>query len=288
MYIDFSNYPLSKIFYGGSEKKIGIIINNDKYMLKFQKNTPFGKRFNHISEYLGSHIFELLGFNVHTTLLGTYKGNNVVACKDFVCDGAQFVPFNEVGESSLEVNKEIYQYSYDDIIELLENNKKITNVEETISVFFDMYIVDAFIGNFDRHGANWGFLKKNNKYTLAPVFDNGSTFFPQMTNEDEMKYVINNEDEINKRVYNFPVSQIKLHNKKSSYFEVISSLEYSECNKALERIYNKININEIISLVEELNITEVHKEFYKVMLNARYEKIIKYSYIKLMEKKNGK
>lgn len=288
MYIDFSNYPLSKIFYGGSEKKIGIMINNDKYMLKFQKNTPFGKRFNHISEYLGSHIFELLGFNVHTTLLGTYKGNNVVACKDFVCDGAQFVPFNEVGESSLEVNKEIYQYSYDDIIELLEKNKKITNVEETISVFFDMYIVDAFIGNFDRHGANWGFLKKNNKYTLAPVFDNGSTLFPQMTNEDEMKYVINNEDEINKRVYNFPASQIKLHNKKSSYFEVISSLEYSECNKALERIYNKININEVISLVEELNITEVHKEFYKVMLKARYEKIIKYSYIKLMEKRNGK
>ena len=85
-----------------------------------------------------------------------------------------------------------------------------------------MYIVDALLGNFDRHGANWGFLKKNNKYSLAPIFDNGSSLFPQMIDENEMKLIISNEDEINKRVYTFPTSQIKLHNKKSSYFEVIS------------------------------------------------------------------
>ena len=27
-----------------------------------------------------------------------------------------------------------------------------------------MYIIDALIGNFDRHGNNWGFIKSNNKY----------------------------------------------------------------------------------------------------------------------------
>ena len=36
MYIDFTNYPLSDVYYGGSEKKLGIIINGEKYMLKFQ------------------------------------------------------------------------------------------------------------------------------------------------------------------------------------------------------------------------------------------------------------
>lgn len=74
-------------------------------MLKFQKNTPFGKRFNHISEYLSSHIFELLGFNTHKTFLGNYRGNEIVVCKDFITEGIQFVPFNDVGESSIEVNK---------------------------------------------------------------------------------------------------------------------------------------------------------------------------------------
>lgn len=53
-----------------------------------------------------------------------------------------------------------------------------------------MYIVDALLGNFDRHGANWGFLKKNNKYSLAPIFNNGSSLFPQMIDENEMKLII--------------------------------------------------------------------------------------------------
>lgn len=151
---------------------------------------------------------------------------------------------------------------------------------------FLIYIVDALIGNFDRHGANWGFLKKNNKYKLAPVFDNGSSLYPQMINEDEMKMIINNEEEIDKRVYTFPTSQIKLHNNKSSYFEVISSLEFNECNKALKRIYKLIDMDKINLLIDELNLSDIHKEFYKVMLKARYDKIIKYSYEKLMESEN--
>jgi len=73
-----------------------------------------------------------------------------------------------------------------DIIELLKINKKITNVSEMISSFFEVYIVDAFLGNFGRHGNNWGFLKKDNKYRLAPIFDNGSCLFPNLVNEDEL------------------------------------------------------------------------------------------------------
>lgn len=281
MYFDFSNYPLSNIRYGGSERKLGILINGEPYMLKFQKITQFGKRNNHLSEYLGSHIFELLGFNVHQTYLGSYKNEAVVACKDFVCSGYEFVPFNDVGESTIETDKEKYQYSYNDIILLLEKNKKITSIEETVSIFFDMFIVDALIGNFDRHGANWGFLKKDNKYSLAPIFDNGSSLFPQLVNEDEMKLILSDEDELNERVYKFPTSQIKLNDKKSSYFEVISSLKFNEINKFLLNIYPKINLKKINSLIDSLNISNIHKQFYKRMIEERFNKIIKYSYEKL-------
>lgn len=121
---------------------------------------------------------------------------------------------------------------------------------------------------------------------MAPIFDNGSSLFPQIINEDEMRIIINDEKEINERVYKFPTSQIKLHNKKSSYFEVISSLEFDECNKALKHIYKLIDMNKIYQLIDDLNISDIHKQFYKVMLKARYEKIIKYSYEKLMESEN--
>ena len=47
--------------------------------------------------------------------------------------------------------------------------------------------MDALLGNFDRHGANWGFIKEDNKYTIAPIFDNGSCLFPNLVDEEEMK-----------------------------------------------------------------------------------------------------
>ena len=281
MYYDFSNFRLSNIRYGGSERKLGILINDEPYMLKFQKVTRFSKRNNHLSEFLGSHIFEILGFDVHETYLGAYKGEAVVACKDFVTNGYEFVPFNDVGESTIETDKEKYQYTYEDIISLLKKNQKITNIDETISIFFEMYIVDALIGNFDRHGANWGFLKKDNKYKLAPIFDNGSCLFPQLVNEDEIKFILNDQKEINERIFRFPTSQIKLGEGKSSYFEVISSLKFEECNKALVKIYSKVDLNKINDLIDSLNITKVHKDFYKLMIEERFNKIIKYSYDKL-------
>ena len=283
-YYNFDGFRESGKAYGGSERKKGIVINGSYYMLKFQKKTPFGFRYNTISEYIGSHVYHLLGIDSQDTYLGTFHGEEVVACKDFVDKGFQFVPFNDIGESTIDEDKERYQYSYEDITELLTLNKKLTNVEETISSFFDIYIVDALLGNFDRHGGNWGFLKKNNTYTLAPVFDNGSCLYPNMINEDEMKYVISDEKEINRRIFKFPTSQILLDGKKSSYYEVISSLKYDEINKALERVYPRINIQEINILIEEIpSISTLHKQFYKLMIKERYEKIIVSSISRLKE-----
>ena len=283
--IDYTNNKLSGIAYGGSEKKVGIMIYNSPYMLKFQKKTPFGTRYNTISEYLGSHIYQMLGFNCQDTVLGIYNGENVVACKDFVVDGYQFVPFNDVGESTIEEDKEQYQYSYEDIVELLIANKKLTNVEETISLFFEMYIVDALLGNFDRHGGNWGFLKKDNKYCAAPVFDNGSCLFPNLADENEMLKIMDDEEQINLRVYKFPTSQIKLSGNKSSYFEVISSLQFEEMNKALLKIYPIINLDKIYKLIDDIDIiNDTHKKFYKTMIGNRHKKIIKYSYEKLVKR----
>ena len=40
--MDFSHYPLSGKMYGGSEKKIGILIDNERYIVKFQKDSMTG------------------------------------------------------------------------------------------------------------------------------------------------------------------------------------------------------------------------------------------------------
>lgn len=277
--IDFSEYKLNGKYYGGSERKEGISIDGEDYMIKFQKQTAFGKRNNHISEFLGSHIFEICGLEAHKTYLGYRAGEEVVACKDFIVQGRQFVPFNDVGESTLDQDKEAYQYDYEDIMQMLRDNSKLTNVQETISMFWRIYIVDALLGNFDRHGANWGFIKENNRYTLAPVFDNGSCFFPNLADEAEMKEIMESEEETDKRIYRFPTSQVKLNGKKSSYFEVIHSLQFEECNDALRYIMSQLDMTEVEKLIEETPlISEIQKAFYKHILMARYNKILLSSY----------
>ena len=103
-------------------------------------------RFNHVSEYLGSHIFCLLGIETQETFPGIYKDENVVVIQNFLGEDEIFAPFNSMGDSSLEQDKEKYQYSYEDIIEMLQDNVKFTDVHQTIDMFWDMFIVDAVLG----------------------------------------------------------------------------------------------------------------------------------------------
>ena len=280
--MDYSKYPDGGRFYSGAERKKSIIINGNAYLVKFQKNSREGLRFNHVSEFLGSHIFSMLGIETQETQLGLYSGENVVLIKDFLDEDEVFVPFNGVGDSSLEQDKEKYQYSYEDIIEMLNDNVKLTNVEQTIELFWDMFIVDALIANFDRHGSNWGFIKKYNKYRLSPIFDNGSSLFSQLNNDEKIKAVLNEQKEINQRIYKFPTSQIKYQGKKSSYYEIISSLAFEECNKALIRITERVDLNKINKLIDSIEcISDVRREFYKTILKQRFEKILLESYNKL-------
>lgn len=280
--MDYSQYPKNQKFYSGSEEKIGISIGSTDYILKFQKPSETGLLNNTICEYIGCHVFQMLGMNVQRTFLGTYEGRNVVALEDFITAGQQFVPFNEVGDSSLEHDRETYQYSYADVMRMLQENTKLTKIPETINQFWRIYIIDALLGNFDRHGANWGFIKESNRYTLAPVFDNGSCLFPRIHTDEACLEILRDEHEVNKRVFLFPTSQIKLDNMKSSYFEVIHSLQFPECNTALLDIVCKMDMQRIAIFIDSIEqISEIQKRFYRTILQVRFEKILEASYKKL-------
>ncbi|MEA4860209.1 MAG: HipA domain-containing protein [Sphaerochaeta sp.] len=280
--MDYSHYPKNQKYYSGSEEKIGITIGSTDYILKFQKPSETGLLNNTICEYIGCHVFQMLGMNVQKTFLGTYEGRNVVALQDFIMVGQQFVPFNEVGDSSLEHDRETYQYSYADVMRMLQENTKLTKIPETINQFWRIYIIDALLGNFDRHGANWGFIKESNRYTLAPVFDNGSCLFPRIHTDEACLDILRDEHEVSKRVFHFPTSQIKLDNVKSSYFEVIHSLQFPECNAALLDIVGKMDMQRIAIFIDSIEqISEIQKRFYRTILQVRFEKILEASYKKL-------
>ena len=136
---------------------------------------------------------------------------------------------------------------------------------------------------FDRHNGNWGFLINENleKIDIAPIYDCASCLYPQLTDE-RISQIINIEEEMEARVFVFPTSALKINGKKINYFEYINSLEDENCNKALIEIFEKINIEEINKIIEQTPfISDIRKEFYKKIINMRYEKILKNSYEKL-------
>lgn len=296
--IDFTNLPTKKKTYAGANgSKISVIYNGEQYMLKFPANAPKNKELSYangcISEYIGCHIFESIGIDVQKTLLGTYRKNGkekiVVACKDFTKSGVVLQDFASLKNTIIDSEHNGYGTELSDIMKAIEEQQAV-NPTALKEWFWNVFIVDALIGNWDRHNGNWGFLYNVDKdeMTVAPVFDCGSCLYPQ-ADEEIMKAALENKAEQDLRIFSIPLSGIKIDNSKINYFDFISSLKNKDCNRALKRILPRINMTEINRIIDETPyITDLQKTFYKTMLAQRKEKILDFSYGKLRKLEKNK
>jgi len=144
-------------------------------------------------------------------------------------------------------------------------------------------MVEQVVVNFDRHNGNWGFLvnEQIQKVKIAPIYDCASCLYPQL-NDVMIEEIINDDDEMKFRVFVFPNSALKIDGKKINYYDYISSLNNKDCNDALRRMFPKINLNEINIVIDNTPfISDIRKEYYKKIINMRYEYILKNSYDKL-------
>ncbi len=286
--INFTNCNINKYkYYGGTNgNKICIIYNNEDYMLKlpYLKKEKTSYSNSCISEYISCQIIKTLELNVQETILGTFKDKIGVACKDFTGNGYVLKQFAELKNSQIETSENGYGTELNEVIETIDN-QTVFDQKELKNFFWDMFIVDALLGNFDRHNGNWGFLvnAELKDIKIAPIFDCGSCLYPQ-PNDEMLKSILNDEKEMNSRVFVFPTSALKENNKKINYFDYISSLQNDECNQALKRIFPRINLKKINTIITETPfISDIRKQFYQEIIKLRYEKILKYSYDKLIE-----
>lgn len=285
--IDFTNLPRrNKTYAGANGSKISVVYNDEQYMLKFpaiaSKNKELSYSNGCISEYLGCHIFNSVGITAQETLLGTFQKNGkekiVVACKDFTSAGVVLQDFASLKNTIIDSEYNGYGTELSDILQTLEEQ---TAFEPHVlkEWFWDMFIIDALLGNWDRHNGNWGFLYDVQKDTLslAPVYDCGSCLYPQ-ADEDIMRATLDNQEEMDLRIFSIPLSGIRLNNQKIKYFDFISSLQNEDCNKALKRIVPKIDMCKINKIVDQTPyINDLQKEFYKTMLSERKRRILDFS-----------
>ena len=264
-------------------------------MLKFPAQAPKNKDLSYanscVTEYIGCHIFNSVGINAQETLLGTYEKNGVkkivVACKDFTSPGIVLQDFASLKNTVIDSGHSGYGTELSDIMRAMEDQTAFPPALLQ-QHFWNVFIVDALIGNWDRHNGNWGFLVDEEKQQaeLAPVYDCGSCLYPQLDLE-RMKNVLQDEAEIDQRIYTFPTSSIEEGGKKISYFDYISSLKNPDCNEALKRVCSRIDLDAIHNFLEGVpELLPIQREFYLTMLTERKEKILDYSLELLMEQEH--
>ena len=303
--IDFTNCNLStrNLEYAGrAGEKRGIIYNNELWFLKFPKNTIGMNRVtglsyvtSPLSEYIGSHIYEILGYDVHKTILGICndgKRNKVVcACKDFINDDKNelLIPYtalrNDTNPLIMDRNDDSFA-SASNINEIefqLKHNTVLSKIKNAKDRFWDVVLIDMLINNNDRNEDNWGIIKykKEDSYKLSPIYDCGNSFYGKTSDEriadimsSEEKLMSSSlngitayEDDNEKRISNLDIIKYVKKNNPDSITRVLKIV-----NDNLEQIKGFINnipydYNDIVIM------SEIRKEYYIKTLEIRLSKL---------------
>ena len=204
-----------------------------------------------ISEYLGSHIYKMLGFKTHNTLLGIANDKVVVACQDFLKQNETILDYNSLKndyneqiEQKIEElsssNKKNYGTDIDEIIFVMNNNSYFQKVPNLKKQFWNMFIIDAFINNNDRNDNNWGLILNHDTMDLriCPIFDNGASFYSKSSDE-RIETLLKDNFKTKQILYDNTISFFTQNNKIINPLKFIESMSNSDCNNALIHIFPK-------------------------------------------------
>ena len=310
---NFDLLSLSGISYGGhGGSKRGIIINNERWFLKYPKSTKsmdvkgLSYSTTPLSEYLGSHIYESIGLETHETKLGFANGKIVVACRDFLDSNETIIDYNMIkNEYDENVEKAIEQLSssssvgsnhdLEEVLLIMKQNPYFKSIPELKERFWDMFVIDAFISNNDRNEGNWGLVlnKETNKLRISPVFDNGAAFYNK-SSDDKLNSIYIDDFKFKQSVYDSSISIYKINGKQINPLKYIESIENEECNKAILRVIPKINMDKIKNIFDEIPeeynglpvLSKIQKIYYLKSLEYRYNNVLIPVYNKLLELDN--
>ena len=199
------------------------------------------------------------------------KTKIVCACKDFTRPGVRLYDFCSIKNTVIDSETGGTGTELSDILETIERQSFVDPVI-VYERFWQMFVVDALLGNFDRHNGNWGFLVEEDTQisSLAPVFDCGSCLLPQ-ADDSIMQRCLEDEDEMNARIYTFPTSMIKQNNKKINYFDFLHASDMPQgLRSALDQLLQRIQALDFHALVNSTPyLTPLQRQFYIQYLTRR-------------------
>ena len=285
--IDITNATWRSNRFGGSERKRTLIYDGNTYMVKFPdpvrstKKTSLSYINNQFSEHIGCSIFRHLGIPAQETFLATCidpmnkMEKIVVACKLFCQNGegnlVEFSKFllNDTDSTSRRTT------TVEDVMDVLDHSPLRLDREKFKDYFWDMFVVDAFIGNGDRHLDNWGLIEMTDgTLSPAPIYDCGSSLSP-LKSDEKKRELLADGNEFKQEEYNLN-SVYRMNNKRVLYHEIFKNPP-EDLHRAIQRIVPRIKtasaqIDRMIDSTEGLS--DISKEYMKKSLLLRRELIL--------------
>lgn len=319
--MDFTELPQSNFLYGGNAGlKRGVIWNGLHWLIKFpQETSTFDKvdisfTTSPLSEYVGSHIFEILGYNVHKTSLGFFNNEKinrkqlVVACQDFTNNGRlKLIDYEAIKNNYSdglqiklsELKKSLPEYKskgisshtvpIEEIILQFKENSIFINNPESQKLFWEVLIIDCLINNNDRNKNNWGFLydPSLNTYRPAPIYDNGASFVSKHSDEKLLK-LLSDQSSLENSALNgmcYYTVNNELLNFRNFFRRLKENHLDEQLKEALHSVISKITTkwDDIKSFINDLPceeneiriISDIQKQFFIKTMEIRFKKLIK-------------
>lgn len=282
--------------FGGSDRKKTVILanNNRKYLLKLPDPTrEKGKKEelsyinNVFSEYIGCMIAKSIGIPVQDVVLGEYTFENsgktvpACACGDIRRGNEILYEIDKQELSSFMDGRGIKETTFESANEMFSTLEKYgLNEKELEEFYFDTFVFDALIGNTDRHNGNWGFLMApDSPARIAPVYDCGSSLFP-VASDDMIEQA--NIQNVALGTY----SAIRDENlRRINYHEIFTKAENEQVNKALKRMFPRINIGTIYGIIDSTPyLSDIRRGFYKEFVRINYEQTLIKGLVNAMDK----
>lgn len=279
------NYSSWAERYEGTGTNVSIWLQGSEgqqVLFKYRKSDVSGE---HWAEKLASDIANLIGIGCAHIELGTYNGK-IGACSyrinkvgEEIHEGLEYiiVKYRTYDEKKLEDLKGNY-YTLGMILDCLPKGENI------LIDFLKILIFDFLIGNSDRHARNWALLYKKNEQeiSICPVYDNGSSFCCQETDE-KLERMKKDNNWFNASVTTKSRSIIKLENSKKkepTHQQVMMHLKdhyYNETIGFVKEIKVRLTDERIDDILQQYPsdiIKEHRKSFLKRFIKRKKQQLL--------------